>query len=159
MVKPNIAAALFWTEVLFILQVCYMQTCVHTILSGCALVLFDAVRRPGVPIAREALLDLCISPWTFVFVEPFTVVLFSDGYRNKCTICFREYKHRVSLLSHMKVHQGMTTCPRCEKVCCTVKDLRKHMECVHSMTQEEVRSLVPTKPKFYSHMPYYPANQ
>ena len=73
--------------------------------------------------------------------------LFPGGFPYTCNICFRGYKHRVSLISHKKVHQGMTKCPRCEKVCCTVKDLRKHLENVHSMTQEEVRGIVPTKPK------------
>ena len=59
----------------------------------------------------------------------------------------------------MKVHQGMTTCPRCEKVCCTVKDLRKHMENVHSMTQAEVRDIVPTKQKYAAPLYYHRAAQ
>ena len=56
----------------------------------------------------------------------------------------------------MKVHQGLTTCPRCGKVCCTVQDLRKHMRMAHKMTQAQVWDAVPTMSKFFQGPVFHP---
>ncbi|XP_037094580.1 zinc finger protein 181-like [Pollicipes pollicipes] len=64
-----------------------------------------------------------------------------------CNVCGKIYKHRESLNHHKKKHEGLTTCYMCGKVCCIVAELRRHLELVHGLTQEEVRRIVPTKPK------------
>ncbi|XP_043240004.1 protein bric-a-brac 1-like isoform X6 [Amphibalanus amphitrite] len=79
--------------------------------------------------------------------------------REVCHICFKEYKHRESLSSHMKVHMGLTACPKCDKVFGTVKDLRRHLEHVHALSLDQVRSIVPTKPRNQPQMYYYPTDQ
>lgn len=69
------------------------------------------------------------------------------GGRNVCDICGSSYKHRESLYHHKKKHQGLTTCPICAKVCSIVADLRRHMEVSHNLSGEQVRRIIPTKPK------------
>ncbi|XP_037071324.1 zinc finger protein 77-like [Pollicipes pollicipes] len=68
-----------------------------------------------------------------------------DSERNACLICGNEYRHRESLRSHIKKHQGLTTCPKCGTVCGTVKALRRHLGHMHSLSVQEVRQIVPTR--------------
>ena len=45
------------------------------------------------------------------------------------------------------MHAGLTTCPLCGKVASKVEHLRRHLENVHKLTQEDIRSIVPTRPR------------
>ncbi|XP_043211366.1 broad-complex core protein isoforms 1/2/3/4/5-like isoform X3 [Amphibalanus amphitrite] len=67
--------------------------------------------------------------------------------RSVCDICGSSYKHRESLYHHRKKHLGLTKCPVCGKVCSIVADLRRHMEVAHQLSSEDVRRIIPTKPK------------
>ena len=59
----------------------------------------------------------------------------------------------------MKVHLGMTTCPRCQKVFGTVNVMRRHQMQVHSMSHEQVRGIVPTRPKWPAMQDYMRGGQ
>ena len=69
----------------------------------------------------------------------------SGGY--SCNICGRSYSHHKSLNDHRKMHEGRTSCHLCGKVATKVADLRAHLFLVHKLSREDVRSLVPTRPK------------
>ena len=58
-----------------------------------------------------------------------------------CDVCGRRYKHRDSLVAHSKVHSGVTTCHVCGAVSSNVQNLRQHLESVHRMSREHVRSI------------------
>ncbi|XP_037083923.1 zinc finger protein 408-like [Pollicipes pollicipes] len=74
-------------------------------------------------------------------------LLFRTANRNVCDVCGSSYKHRESLYHHKKKHLGLTKCPVCGKVCSIVADLRRHMEVAHQLSSEDVRKIIPTKPK------------
>ncbi|KAF0297777.1 Broad-complex core protein isoforms 1/2/3/4/5 [Amphibalanus amphitrite] len=71
----------------------------------------------------------------------------AHGQHLVCDICGSSYKHRESLYHHRKKHLGLTKCPVCGKVCSIVADLRRHMEVAHQLSSEDVRRIIPTKPK------------
>lgn len=64
-----------------------------------------------------------------------------------CVVCEKQYTNRISLVHHMKSHQGKTTCPLCMHVFSMVANLRSHLRTRHGMTQQQVRRLVPTRLK------------
>ena len=51
--------------------------------------------------------------------------------RHHCKICGKSYGHQTSLLHHLKVHSGETTCPICSKVLNRIFDLKMHLNLVH----------------------------
>ncbi|XP_037072229.1 zinc finger protein 710-like [Pollicipes pollicipes] len=55
------------------------------------------------------------------------------------------YTNPHTLQRHLKKHQGLTTCPVCNKVCSMVHNLRQHMRTVHRMSPEEVHARIPTR--------------
>ncbi|XP_037072218.1 zinc finger protein 586-like [Pollicipes pollicipes] len=61
-----------------------------------------------------------------------------------CSVCGRRFQHELSLLHHMKIHQGLTVCLLCGRVNNRVADLRKHLRLVHRLSEQEVRDLVPS---------------
>ena len=62
-----------------------------------------------------------------------------------CSVCSRRYRSRCTLMSHAKLHEGLTMCSVCGKVNVSIPDLRKHMAFVHRMTWEQIKKLVPDR--------------
>ncbi|XP_043204438.1 protein bric-a-brac 2-like isoform X2 [Amphibalanus amphitrite] len=71
----------------------------------------------------------------------------SGGAVHRCPICCRGYSNARSLEYHKKMHAGLTTCALCGKVTSKVEHLRRHLEHVHKLTQQDIRSIVPTRDK------------
>ncbi|KAF0307713.1 hypothetical protein FJT64_002239 [Amphibalanus amphitrite] len=74
-------------------------------------------------------------------------VVDSGGAVHRCPICCRGYSNARSLEYHKKMHAGLTTCALCGKVTSKVEHLRRHLEHVHKLTQQDIRSIVPTRNK------------
>ncbi|XP_037084186.1 transcriptional repressor scratch 1-like [Pollicipes pollicipes] len=68
-----------------------------------------------------------------------------DGGTHVCPVCGRQYTNPRSLEYHKKMHAGLTTCVLCGKVSSKVEHLRRHLENVHKLSQEDIRSIVPTR--------------
>ncbi|XP_043209401.1 zinc finger protein 616-like [Amphibalanus amphitrite] len=60
-----------------------------------------------------------------------------------CTLCGQRYRSHRSLMSHTKLHQGLTVCHLCGKVSNNRPDLRKHLTMVHGLVSEDVQAYVP----------------
>ena len=60
-----------------------------------------------------------------------------------CSVCGQTYRSHRSLLSHMKLHQGLTVCYLCGKASNNRPDLRKHLVMKHGLTPEQVQEHVP----------------
>ncbi|KAF0303253.1 Broad-complex core protein isoforms 1/2/3/4/5 [Amphibalanus amphitrite] len=61
-----------------------------------------------------------------------------------CVVCGKRYRHQMSLTLHRKVHEGLTICPLCGTVSSKVSHLRRHLENVHRLEQEQIYRLVPS---------------
>ena len=85
-------------------------------------------------------------PQDGVFIYPNLMRTVSpEGGVFSCPICGRRYTNSRSLEYHKKMHAGLTTCALCGKVASKVEHLRRHLENVHKLTQEDIRSIVPTR--------------
>ncbi|XP_037094800.1 myeloid zinc finger 1-like [Pollicipes pollicipes] len=62
-----------------------------------------------------------------------------------CGVCGQRYRTYRSMVSHTKVHEGLTMCPLCGRVSNNVPDLRKHLAQVHKLTAEQVLQIVPDR--------------
>ena len=68
----------------------------------------------------------------------------SERPRHACPICGARYINRRHLVSHMRQHQGETTCPFCQKVFTLKYNMRRHMVLAHDLSQEEVKRMTKT---------------
>ena len=63
-----------------------------------------------------------------------------------CSECLQTFKNQGSLIHHMGVHRGETTCRVCGKVQSRVANLRRHLAKVHGMNME-LQPLPPGQPE------------
>ncbi|XP_037084225.1 transcriptional repressor scratch 1-like [Pollicipes pollicipes] len=64
---------------------------------------------------------------------------------HRCPVCGRTYLRHDTLTHHLKQHEGATRCMLCGKTLGNVFSLRRHMQCVHRVAVQDVRSIVPTR--------------
>ncbi|XP_043275553.1 protein bric-a-brac 2-like isoform X2 [Venturia canescens] len=57
----------------------------------------------------------------------------------RCTICWKTFKHRTSLILHKDLHTGQTKCPICQRVFNRSYDMRIHLSRIHkcSLTADD----------------------
>lgn len=82
---------------------------------------------------------------------PRWVLFHADTFRfwagaHQCEACGRRFTSRSDMRTHQKLHQGATRCPCCYRIYSRVSVLRQHLHLVHSLTPEQVRRLIPTRP-------------
>jgi len=53
-----------------------------------------------------------------------------------CEVCFQSFKNQGSLIHHMSVHKGITTCRVCGKVQSRVANLKRHLARVHQVDMD-----------------------
>jgi len=53
-----------------------------------------------------------------------------------CEVCFQSFRNQGSLIHHMSVHKGITTCRVCGKVQSRVANLKRHLARVHQVDMD-----------------------
>ncbi|XP_043244788.1 myc-associated zinc finger protein-like isoform X4 [Amphibalanus amphitrite] len=68
-----------------------------------------------------------------------------DRPRHICPVCGAGYINRNHMVSHMRQHQGETTCPFCGKEFTLKYNMRRHILTAHKLSHEEVNRLTKTR--------------
>ncbi|XP_043240056.1 protein tramtrack, beta isoform-like isoform X8 [Amphibalanus amphitrite] len=66
----------------------------------------------------------------------------SQEFPHACHICGSRYVHRCNLISHMKKHQGQTTCPFCHQPLSTFGNMRRHLMRKHGVEQDQLDAVI-----------------
>ena len=51
----------------------------------------------------------------------------AGGAAFNCSVCGKSFKHQTTLSNHMKCHTGEATCPYCERVLSSKRNLNRHL--------------------------------
>lgn len=64
----------------------------------------------------------------------------------RCRICWKGFKHPMSLTLHKDMHAGQTRCPICQRIFSRSYDMKAHMLRIHS--RQHAFSVFDVKPNF-----------
>ena len=68
------------------------------------------------------------------FFSRFLYFLFADAeLRFRCSVCWKGFKHPMSLTLHKDLHTGKTKCPVCARSFSRSYDMRIHLNKIHKI--------------------------